>query len=255
MPLAEAQGAWIAETVRGDYVAPDDTVGAGADDPDDQLYKKRFYKSRRVTPWRSTSTTTCGTWTVSAEDDPVLRRKVAASCSVPRGGGPSARCRRGVLVGAPHTSNWDWVLTILLAWTYGITIRLLVKKELLRRPRGGYYASHGSGGAGPQEPRGTIKPAGRVRGRRPVASSACARRRPARGTPAGSRASTGSPSRPPADHPRLHRRSVARGHQGTHFRPSGDVPADINLVRGFYADKTGISGELDAPAAARGEPA
>ena len=23
---------------------------------------------------------------------------------------------RGVLVGAPHTSNWDWVLTMLLAW-------------------------------------------------------------------------------------------------------------------------------------------
>ena len=23
--------------------------------------------------------------------------------------------QRGILVGAPHTSNWDWVLTMLLA--------------------------------------------------------------------------------------------------------------------------------------------
>ena len=35
--------------------------------------------------------------------------------------------RKGVLVGAPHTSNWDSVLTMLLAWDSGVTIRLLVK--------------------------------------------------------------------------------------------------------------------------------
>ena len=35
--------------------------------------------------------------------------------------------RRGILVGAPHTSNWDWVLTMLLAWTNDVQISLLVK--------------------------------------------------------------------------------------------------------------------------------
>src|SRR5215212_4441052 len=38
--------------------------------------------------------------------------------------------RRGILVGAPHTSNWDWVLTMLLAWDSSVQIRLLVKGPL-----------------------------------------------------------------------------------------------------------------------------
>lgn len=43
---------------------------------------------------------------------------------------------RGILVGAPHTSNWDWVVTMLLAWDSGVTIRLLVKKEAFKGPIG-----------------------------------------------------------------------------------------------------------------------
>ena len=42
--------------------------------------------------------------------------------------------RKGVLVGAPHTSNWDWVLTMLLAWDSSVQLRLLVKKEFFRGP-------------------------------------------------------------------------------------------------------------------------
>ena len=43
---------------------------------------------------------------------------------------------RGILVGAPHTSNWDWVLTMLLAWDSKVVIRLLVKKEFFKGPLG-----------------------------------------------------------------------------------------------------------------------
>ena len=42
--------------------------------------------------------------------------------------------QRAVLVGAPHTSNWDWVLTMLLAWDNDIQIKLLVKKEFFVGP-------------------------------------------------------------------------------------------------------------------------
>ena len=42
--------------------------------------------------------------------------------------------KRGVLFGAPHTSNWEWVLTMLLAWDSGIQVRLLVKQEFFRGP-------------------------------------------------------------------------------------------------------------------------
>src|SRR3954451_2590846 len=42
--------------------------------------------------------------------------------------------RRGILVGAPHTSNWDWVLTMLLAWDSSVQIRLLVKDSFFKGP-------------------------------------------------------------------------------------------------------------------------
>ena len=42
--------------------------------------------------------------------------------------------RRGILVGAPHTSNWDWVLTMLLAWDSRVQIRLLVKESFFKGP-------------------------------------------------------------------------------------------------------------------------
>lgn len=42
--------------------------------------------------------------------------------------------RAGILVGAPHTSNWDWVAMLLLTWREGIRPRVLIKRELFRGP-------------------------------------------------------------------------------------------------------------------------
>ena len=39
-------------------------------------------------------------------------------------------------MGAPHTSNWDWVLTMLLAWDNSVQIRLLVKDAFFKGPLG-----------------------------------------------------------------------------------------------------------------------
>jgi 1-acyl-sn-glycerol-3-phosphate acyltransferase len=44
--------------------------------------------------------------------------------------------RTGVLVGAPHTSNWDFVMMLLVMWRGGVTPRVLVKQELFRGPLG-----------------------------------------------------------------------------------------------------------------------
>ena len=40
----------------------------------------------------------------------------------------------GILVGAPHTSNWDWVAMLLLTWRDGVQARVLIKRELFRGP-------------------------------------------------------------------------------------------------------------------------
>ena len=42
----------------------------------------------------------------------------------------------GILVGAPHTSNWDFVLAILLLWHDRVPPRILVKREFFRGPMG-----------------------------------------------------------------------------------------------------------------------
>ena len=47
-----------------------------------------------------------------------------------------APSRPTVLIGAPHTSNWDFVLMLAIAWRLGIDVRWLGKKSLFHGWRG-----------------------------------------------------------------------------------------------------------------------
>ncbi|MDT0203821.1 1-acyl-sn-glycerol-3-phosphate acyltransferase [Nocardioides sp. AE5] len=42
----------------------------------------------------------------------------------------------GILVGAPHTSNWDWVAMLMLLWADGVSPRVLIKQDLFKGPVG-----------------------------------------------------------------------------------------------------------------------
>ena len=42
--------------------------------------------------------------------------------------------RTGILVGAPHTSNWDFVMMLLVMWRGGVQPRVLMKRELFTGP-------------------------------------------------------------------------------------------------------------------------
>ena len=44
--------------------------------------------------------------------------------------------RASILIGAPHTSNWDFVLMLGIAWKLGIDFRWLGKKSLFAGWRG-----------------------------------------------------------------------------------------------------------------------
>ncbi|WP_018460594.1 1-acyl-sn-glycerol-3-phosphate acyltransferase [Thermus oshimai] len=46
--------------------------------------------------------------------------------------------KRYVLIGAPHTSNWDFLFALLGLWALGIRGRWLGKKELFRSPPLGF---------------------------------------------------------------------------------------------------------------------
>lgn len=162
--------------------------------------------------------------------------------------------RRGILVGAPHTSNWDWVLTLLLAWDSGVRIRLLVKHSLFRGPLGPILRATGAVELDRANPGATIRElladaetdesfllgiaAEGTRGRGEHWKSGFHRIARQTGIPV-TLAFLDAPSR-----------TVG---WGPTFPATEDVRADMDRVRAFYADKRGIRPELATPPRLREE--
>ncbi len=42
-----------------------------------------------------------------------------------------------LIIGAPHTSNWDWILVMLTAYSLGVRISWMAKHTLFKKPFGG----------------------------------------------------------------------------------------------------------------------
>lgn len=149
--------------------------------------------------------------------------------------------QRGVLVGAPHTSNWDWVLTLLLAWDNSIQIRLLVKQEFFRGPLGPLLRATGAVALDRAQPGATIRRLiADAEGEHPFVLGIAAEGTRSKGEywKAGFyriAQQTGLPiTLAFLDAPS---RTVG---WGPTFHPTGDVRADMDLIREFYADKRGI---------------
>lgn len=161
---------------------------------------------------------------------------------------------RGVLVGAPHTSNWDWVLTLLLGWSYGVRIGLLVKAELFRGPLAPILRATGAIPLDRSNPGATVRDllaqaegehpfllgiaAEGTRARREYWKSGFYRIATASGLPI-TLAYLDAPSR-----------TVG---WGPTFTLTGDVTADMDKIRAFYADKRGFRPEQFTPPLLREE--
>ncbi|WP_370291558.1 1-acyl-sn-glycerol-3-phosphate acyltransferase [Nocardioides sp.] len=161
-----------------------------------------------------------------------------------------------ILVGAPHTSNWDWVLTLLLAWDSGVTIRLLVKDSLFKGPMGSILRATGAVSLDRDNPKATIEAllaeqassetfllglaAEGTRSRGEYWKSGFYRLSQQTGLPI-TLAFLDAPSR-----------TVG---WGPTFHPSGDLVADMDRVREFYAPITGIRPEGFTPPRLREEDA
>jgi 1-acyl-sn-glycerol-3-phosphate acyltransferase len=153
--------------------------------------------------------------------------------------------RSGILLGAPHTSSWDWVAMLLLMWSGGVPPRVLVKQELMRTPLGPLLRANGGISLDRQNPGAVV--------RELLAE-----------------AKTGEPflliiaaegTRKKSDHWKsgFYRIAQQTGLPismgfidgptrtvgfGPTFMPTGDVRADMDIVRAFYADKRGIHPQL-----------
>jgi 1-acyl-sn-glycerol-3-phosphate acyltransferase len=146
-----------------------------------------------------------------------------------------------VLVAAPHTSNWDFILMIAMAWRSGLDPVWLGKKEMFRGPAGALFRAMGGIAVDRQNPAG-------------LADAVAARARAGHVTsivipPEGTR-SLGT-------HWKSGFRRIAidaeipivltyldgpsrTGGYGPRIVPSDDVTADMDQIRAFYADKRGV---------------
>ena len=147
----------------------------------------------------------------------------------------------GILVGAPHTSNWDFVTMLLVMWHDGAHPRVLVKRQLFKGPLGWLLRALGGvpldrenaagvvnelvAEAGTGEPFRLILAAEGTRGKGEYWKSGFLRLSRDTGLPV-TLAFFDPPSRTMGFGPTFH--------------PSDDVRADMDLVRAFYADKRGI---------------
>lgn len=149
-----------------------------------------------------------------------------------------------LLIGAPHTSNRDFVLMLAIAWDARLPVRWLGKRELFQGPLG--WVMHRLGGI----PVDRDDPAGLVD--RVIALVRDDPRAAIVVTPDGTRRSTQWRSG-------FYRIALEAGLPvtlgfvdattrttglGPTISLTGDVPADMDRIRAFYADKAGVRPEL-----------
>lgn len=150
----------------------------------------------------------------------------------------------GIMVGAPHTSNWDWVATLLLLWSAGVRPRVLAKRELFWGPVG--WVMRATGGV-PVDRANAVGVVGELAAQARADASfvivLAAEGTRSKGTywksgfyrlarETGLPVSFGfidGPSRTLGFGPTLHM--------------TGDVRADMDRIRAIYADKRGINPE------------
>jgi 1-acyl-sn-glycerol-3-phosphate acyltransferase len=152
--------------------------------------------------------------------------------------------RKGILVGAPHTSRWDWVAMLLIAWANSARPQVLVKHTYFKGPLAWIMRHTGGIPLERDNPGATIRALLKDAESHDSFLLVIA--------PEGTRSETAYWK------PGFYRIAGQTGlpiglgfidgatrtlGMGPTLSPSGDVVADMNLVRAFYADKRGINPE------------
>ncbi len=161
-----------------------------------------------------------------------------------------------VLVAAPHTSWLDFPLMLGIAWSADLSPTWLGKKELFRAPFGGVARRLGGIEVDREDPRGLVDDlVARARSGEPFALVIAPEgtRGKAKGWKSGFYRIASDAGVPIAltylDGP------TRTGGFGPMIAPSGDVRADMDLIRAFYADKRGVVPDRCTPPSLRDEDA
>ncbi|MCB9612419.1 MAG: lysophospholipid acyltransferase family protein [Sandaracinus sp.] len=155
---------------------------------------------------------------------------------------------RYVLIAAPHTSNWDFPFTLAFAWAYGVEMRWMGKHTLFEGPKGWFFRAVGGVPVIRHERRSMVQQMVDLF----TEHDRLALVVPAEGT------------RSLVPHWKSGFYHIARGANvpvvlgyldysrktggfGGLLEPTGDMRADMDRVRAFYADKVGKFPEKFGP--------
>lgn len=155
-----------------------------------------------------------------------------------------APSRPTVLIGAPHTSNWDFVLMLAIAWRLGIDVHWLGKKSLFTGWRGPIMRGLGGIAVDRANPASVVGDVvGQVHAGTVFGLVV---------TPDGTRGGNeywksgfyriARETGMPVTLGFVDRTTMTTG-LGPTFDLTGDVAADMDRIRAFYADKAGVRPE------------
>ncbi|GGD73093.1 1-acyl-sn-glycerol-3-phosphate acyltransferase [Microbacterium murale] len=155
--------------------------------------------------------------------------------------GDEVPTRPTILIGAPHTSNWDFVLMLAIAWRLGIDVHWLGKKSLFTGWRGPIMRRIGGVPVDRDDPSRVVKDViAQVHSGEVFALVV---------TPDGTRGGNeywksgfyriATETGMPVTLGYVDRTTMTTG-LGPTFELTGDVAADMDRIRTFYADKAGV---------------
>ena len=155
--------------------------------------------------------------------------------------GDEVPTRPTILIGAPHTSNWDFVLMLAIAWRLGIDVHWLGKKSLFAGWRGPIMRRIGGVPVDRADPgRVVTEVVSQVRSGEVFALVV---------TPDGTRGDNeywksgfyriAVQTEMPVTLGYVDHTTMTTG-LGPTFELTGDVAADMDRIREFYADKAGV---------------
>ncbi|MCB9666040.1 MAG: lysophospholipid acyltransferase family protein [Alphaproteobacteria bacterium] len=154
-------------------------------------------------------------------------------------GGPPP-VSKAVLIAAPHTSNWDFFHALMAGWVFGLSFQWLGKDALFEGPLGPLLRFLGGVAVDRSAPHGLVEEVAR----RFRASDRLLLMVPAEGTRSfrpywkSGFYQIASQAEVPIILGWLDYRHRVAG-LGPAILPTGDVRADMDRIRAFYADKTG----------------
>lgn len=156
-----------------------------------------------------------------------------------------APTRPTVLIGAPHTSNWDFVFMLGIAWKLGMNFRWLGKSSLFRGWRGPIMRGLGGIPVDRSDPARVVGEvvervhAGEVFGLVVTPDGTRTNKGPWKSGFYRIARETGMP----VTLGYVDRTTMTTG-LGPTFELTGDVAADMDRIRAFYADKAGFDPKL-----------